>query len=81
MGRWQSKGSAVATFQVKEVAADELIVEATRVVTDGANIYFEDYVDGCWRISLSVPAENVERLRRSNGERQWITIRPQPVTE
>ncbi|GLI03198.1 hypothetical protein [Phytohabitans aurantiacus] len=71
----------MATFRLKEIAADELIVEATRVVTDGANIYFEDYVDGVWRISLSVPAENVERLRRSTGERQWIAIRPQPVTE
>ncbi|MEJ3744362.1 hypothetical protein WEI85_13840 [Actinomycetes bacterium KLBMP 9797] len=71
----------MATYRLKEVAADELIVEATRVVSDGANIYFEDYVDGSWRVTLSLPAETVERIRLSDGESQWFSIRPQPVTE
>lgn len=69
-------------FRVFQAGGEETIVQASRVVTDGANICFETQVEGRWRSVLSVPAGRVTRLQRRINEEagwRWIIARPMPV--
>lgn len=69
-------------FRVEEVPAGERLVNALRVVTDGARLHFQSRVAGSWYTSVSIPTERVERVYRLDiGESGWIPVRPQPMVE
>jgi len=70
------------TYRLTDRQGSERTLQATRVVTDDAEVRFETTLDGRWRPVFSLPANDVDSLMRRVNEVagwRWIRARIEPV--
>jgi hypothetical protein len=71
------------TYRVHDRDMGDRTVQAVRVITDGAEVCFENQIAGRWQSALALPAERVLRLQRRvnehDGRWRWIIARPELV--
>lgn len=70
----------MSTFRVRRQDGMEQTVQALRVVTDVAEVVFEERSAGEWQPVLSVPATEVDlvqrRLNQPDGSWLWARVEP-----